>query len=73
MEWDGRRHGFKKKTPARHGPSPGGNRELWMVFEQRSIHRSEMTPVLTPTADMGAALEEGRLEAGDEQGTLRAG
>lgn len=41
-----------------------------MVFEERGVHLSEMTPVLTHTADMGAVLEEGRLEAGDKQGAL---
>lgn len=43
-----------------------------MAFEQRDVHHSEMSPALTHTADMGAMLEEGRLEAGGQQGAPRA-
>lgn len=70
MEWDGRREGCMKKTPAKQQLFPGGNREPWMVFDQRSVHFSQMTPVLTHTTDMGAVLEEERLEGGDKQGAL---
>lgn len=62
--------GLCEEEPAKQQLFPGGNREPWMVFEQRGVHFSQMTPVLTHTTDMGAVLEEGRLEAGDKQGAL---
>lgn len=73
MEWDGKKQGHKKKTPAGCQLYPGGNRELRMVSEQRCVHLSEITPVQTHMADMGAVLEEGRLETGNQQGALETG